>query len=103
MSQEFLKDLKKNYYDKKVKVTKEDINRIEHSTVDQAACDLWKIERMKRITASVVGGIAKMKKQTNRRGKVKEILYSTFRGSKATRYGHIMEAAATEDYEREQL
>lgn len=103
VSQELLQDLKKNYYDKQVKVTKDDISRIEQSTEDQAACDLWKAERMKRITASVVGGIAKMKKQTNRKGKVKEILYSTFRGSKATRYGHVMEDAAKEDYTREQL
>ena len=86
-----------------MEVSKEDISRIEHSTVDQAACDSWRDERMKRITASVAGSIAKMRKTTNRSGKVKEILYSTFQGSKATRYGHVMEDAAKEDYEKEQL
>ena len=103
ISPELLLDLKINYYVNQVEVSKEDISRIEHSTVDQAACDSWRDERMKRITASVAGSIAKMRKTTNRSGKVKEILYSTFQGSKATRYGHVMEDAAKEDYEKEQL
>ena len=51
--------------------------------MDQAASDSWRDEQMKRITASVAGSIAKMRKTTNRSGKVKEI-YSTFQGSKAT-------------------
>ena len=40
-----------------------------------------------RITASCVGGIAKMRKTTKRSKKVEELLYSTFR---ATIYGQVI-------------
>ena len=45
---------------------------------------------MKRMTASQVGGILKMKKTTRRSKKV-EILYSKFKGNCATMYGTNME------------
>ena len=44
-------------------------------------------ERRKRITASNVGSIAKMRKTTKRCNKVKSLLYSSFRGNQATQYG----------------
>ena len=46
---------------------------------------------MKRMTASQVGGILKMKKTTRRSKKVEEILYSKFKGNCATMYGTNME------------
>ena len=48
-------------------------------------------ERMKRVTASGVGGILKMRKTTKRSKKVEEMLYSKFRGNQATMYGTNME------------
>ena len=56
-------------------------------------------EREKRITASRVGGIAKMRKTTKRGKKVDQLLYSTFRGNEATRYGQEMEEQTRKDYE----
>ncbi len=44
-------------------------------------------ERRKRITASNVGSIAKMRKTTERCNKVKNLLYSSFRGNQETQYG----------------
>ena len=47
-------------------VTKEEADDIEVCTREQSDSDQWKKERSIRITASVVGGIAKMKKTTKR-------------------------------------
>ena len=38
--------------------------RSEKKTRDQAECDEWKSERRKRITASKVGGICKIREKT---------------------------------------
>ena len=59
-------------------------------------------EREKRITASRVGSIAKMRKTTKRSKKVKEMLYSIFRGNQATRYGQVMEDQTRQQYENYQ-
>ena len=53
---------------------------------------------MKRITVSKVGSIAKMKKTTKSSNRVKEMLYHTFHGNEATRYGILMEDVAQMDY-----
>ena len=55
----------------------------------------WNIKYRKRITASWVGAIAKMMKTTKQAKKVQELLYSTFKGSKAIHYGMKMAVDAT--------
>ena len=55
-------------------------------------------EQRKRITASNVGSVAKMKASTKRAKKVEQLLYSRFTGSKATRYGCTMEEVALREY-----
>ena len=98
ISPEILKEMKGTYFKAQVAVTKEEVVSIEEATRDQAGSDLWKKERLKRITASKVGSIVKMKKTTKRSSKVKEILYHTVRGNQATRYGILMEDVARMDY-----
>ncbi len=71
---------------------------MEEATRDQAGSDLWKKKRLKRIIASKVGSIVKMKKTTKRSSKVKEILYHTVCGNQATRYGILTEDVARMDY-----
>ena len=90
---DLLEELKNNF-------TKEDIDSIEWHTREQGASDLWKEERTRRLTASKVGGVAKMRKKTKRSGKVKELLYSTFNGNRATGYGCLMEEVAMQEYEK---
>ena len=97
ISPESLEQLKTSYFENKVVVT-EDARKIERETRDQADSDIWIIERRKRITASNVGGIAKMKKTTKRSFKVKGLLYSTFRGNQATQYGADMESVTVREY-----
>ena len=62
------------------------VNYVERHTLDQADDELWIVERRKRITASKVGSISKMRQTTKRSKKVEVILYSNFRGNVATRY-----------------
>ena len=48
-------------------VTEEEARDIERNTRDQAENEQWLLERKKRITASNVGGIAKMRKTTKKK------------------------------------
>ena len=98
VSPDILKEMKENYFKAQVAVTKQEAVAIEEATRGQAGSDVWKKERMKRITASKVGSIAKMKKTTKRSNRVKEMLYHTFHGNEATRYGILMEDVARMDY-----
>lgn len=90
--------MKKSFFEANIAVSKEEAAKIEAATRDQAGNEYWKQERKKRLTASRVGGISKMRKTTKRANKVKEFLYSTFRGNEATRYGMEMEEIARREY-----
>ena len=98
VSPEILAEMKKRYYETNVVVTKEEAVKIELDTREQASNDQWKAQRRKRLTASRVGGILKMRKTTSKAKKVQELLYSTFRGNEATRYGTLMENVARTKY-----
>ena len=78
VSPDILKEMKENYFKAQVAVTKQEAVAIEEATRGQAGSDVWKKERMKRITASKVGSIAKMKKTTKRSNRVKEMLTTLF-------------------------
>lgn len=71
VSPEFLQELKMGYYQTKVVVTKDEAEKIERSTREQASSEVWKSERRKRLTASKVAAIAKMRKTTKRSKKVR--------------------------------
>lgn len=94
---ETLEELKQSYYDTKVRVTKEEAIAIAHETAEQGN-DLWKHERKKRLTASTIGGIIKMRATTKKAKKVEYLLYSKFKGNKATMYGNVMEPVAQDEY-----
>ena len=102
ISPQSLDELKSSFYDTQVAITIEERENIEKKTRQQSGCTLWKEERLKRITASHTGSIAKMKKTTKRSNKVKELIYSTFRGNKATMYGMLMEDIAKQKYVAQQ-
>ena len=82
----------------KVVVTPETVNCIERHMLDQADNELWMVERQKRITASKVGSILKMRQTTKRSKKVEVILYSNFRGNVATCYGLDKEETTRHQY-----
>ena len=98
VSPEYLNEMKKSFYTAHVEVSTEQANNIEQDMQEQSRSELWTTERMKRITASRVGGILKMRKTTRRSKKVEEILYSKFKGNQATLYGQNMEETARQQY-----
>ncbi len=63
LSPKHLQELNSSFYATRVFVTQEERKQIEEQTRDQDNSDQWQQERRKRLTASVVGGIAKMKEK----------------------------------------
>ena len=79
ISPEHLTEMKALYYKGNVYVDAHKSTAIDLQTIEQSSSDLWREERRKRLTASVIGSIAKRK--TKKVGnKVKELLYSQFTG-----------------------
>lgn len=86
----FLESLLLNYEERKT---------LQINTTGQVNCNLWKAERHKRLTASSFGRVCKMRNSTPRAKTVISLLYSNFRGTKATRYGKEKEPIAIESLE----
>ena len=98
ISPETLEDLKTSFYSTKVTVTEEEAQNIAANTAAQGQSEEWAKERRKRLTASVVGGILKMKSVTKKSKKVESLLYSKFHGNRATMYGIEKVTEARNDY-----
>ena len=98
ISSDHLEELKDSCYRTNVCLTMEQAGKLEEETREQSGSEVWITERMKRITASRVGGILKMKKTTRRSKKVEGILYSKFKGNQATMYGTNMEETTRQQY-----
>ena len=101
--QNILEDLMKKYYEAHVQVSSSKAKGLESATKtqgegDDTASNIWKAERHKRITSSIVGQIAKRKSKTKVEKLVKLKLYSTFKGKTATRWGHEQEKHARQQY-----
>ncbi|KAL4084608.1 hypothetical protein QTP88_027539 [Uroleucon formosanum] len=87
---------KKILYLNTLKLTKEEIIALEKSTKRQHECEDWHRERKKRLTASVFGKICKLRKTTSRAKTIESLLYGTFQGNLATKYGVEHEEVAKE-------
>ncbi|XP_022173422.1 uncharacterized protein LOC111035906 [Myzus persicae] len=78
------------------------INRekLENETKDQSKSQLWYSERKKRITASNIGKICKMRQYTSCKKIVYDLLYSCINIKiKAIEYGRVMEIEAKKKFE----
>lgn len=71
----------------RLKLSQEDINKLERRTTEQSHCEEWKRERSYRLTASNFGKVCKLRKSTNRKNTIVSILYASqyFHGTTATR------------------
>ncbi|CAG9770188.1 unnamed protein product [Ceutorhynchus assimilis] len=91
-------------YDEKMKTflqeLEKDIGVVEVLTQDQRNAELWFQERKKRLTASNFGRIIKLRDTTNREKVVNNLLFSTFKGNFATKYGQDNEPNAIKDFEQ---
>ncbi|CAG9761285.1 unnamed protein product [Ceutorhynchus assimilis] len=90
---------KKNIFLKELEKSGEEIEKLEKETRGQSGNPLWKQERSLRLTASNFGTVCKMRKTTSCENSVKNLLYSKFMGSSATRYGTEKEPLAIKAYE----
>lgn len=73
---------------------------LEKETREQFKSQLWYLERRKRITASRVGKICKMRPYTSCKKTVHELLYGeTNLKIKAMEYGRVMESVAKQKFE----
>ncbi|CAI6360020.1 unnamed protein product [Macrosiphum euphorbiae] len=83
----------------KLKLTENEIWSLEDRTKRQHQCDEWHLERKKRLTASYFGKLCKLRESTSRVNIVNEMLFGTFKGNAATRYGIEHEMIAIEQLE----
>ena len=97
ISADQLKDMTQPYYRGNVVVSADEARAIEINTIAQSSCDLWREERRKRLTASNCGRICKTTQKTIP-NKVKDMLYSTFKGNKATEWGKMQESTTRQAY-----
>ncbi|XP_025190913.1 uncharacterized protein LOC112591340 [Melanaphis sacchari] len=74
--------------------------KLENETKDQSKSQLWYSERKKRITASNIGKICKMRQHTSCKKIVYDLLYSCINIKiKAIEYGRVMEIEAKKKFE----
>jgi len=85
----------KEYYQAKVKITEAAGEGIKLETISKGTGKVWLAERKKRLTASNVGSIAKRKAKTN---KVKHLLYTSFNGNMAIKWGLLQEEPTKTKY-----
>jgi len=76
------------------------IDELEKGTREQAKSQLWFLERRKRITASRVGKVCKMRPYTSCKKTVHELLYGELNYKiKSIEYGCVMEIVAKQKFE----
>lgn len=66
-------------------LTEEERNNLEINSRGQSLCNLWLVERKKRLTASNFGKICRLKPKTPCQKTVVQLLYTKFTGNAATR------------------
>ena len=97
-----LRELMVSYYNSNVKITESTAQKIAINTIDQGDGNsngqVWHEERRKRITSSSVGEIAKRRKTTKVNSIITKLLYSKFRGNRATDWGLLQEDVSRSEY-----
>ena len=97
-----LRELMASFYNTNVKITESTAQKIAINTIDQGDGDsngqVWHEERRKRITSSSVGEIAKRRKTTKVNSIITKLLYSKFRGNRATDWGLLQEDVSRSEY-----
>ena len=97
-----LKDLMIAYYNTHIVVNSNKAKVIELETAqqshDEVASHQWKARRRERITSSNAGTIAKRRATTPVKKLVHQLLYTSFHGNTATKWGLSQEEASYYDY-----
>lgn len=93
---EEFKKKKKEFF---ISLENADIKRIEEDTQNQTESEKWYYERKKRITASRLGQICKMRSNTSCENSVYNILYAANTHSMYLKYGQDTEPIARQKAE----
>ena len=101
--EDYLQRLIMNFYVANISVSPAKMLEVEATTRDQGmasefATNLWMAERRKRITASACGQIAKRRTTTKVANQVKALLYTSFKGTTATKWGSLQEPETQSAY-----
>lgn len=75
-------------------------NYIQAKTIGQGANQEWLKHRKIRLTASFFGQVCKLRPTTSCKNITKQLLYNTFKGNDATKYGNENEPVALKDAEK---
>ena len=84
---------------KSISLDRNERERLEGETRAQMLNKTWHAERWKRLTASSFGRICNLRKST-KKNVANDILFPSFKGSKATDWGNASEKTAISDYEK---
>lgn len=90
---------KKEEFQNDIKNSASNWDDIELKTRGQSSNNTWLQERQKRLTASWFGKISNLRPTTSCKNTVKAILYPSFTGNKATRFGLEHEEITIEQFE----
>lgn len=86
---------------KELKLSEKERQELQSKTIGQSRSQLWRQERLKRITASSFGRICKMKESTSCQKIVMSLLYSSNKRTPAMMYGIEKEPFALQQFENE--
>jgi len=97
-----LHDLMVSYYEANIKIEEPEAQKITINTTDQgtgeSGSQIWLEERRKRITSSNTGQIAKRKHNTKVNSIIRTLLYTRFKGNRATDWGLLQEDVSKSKY-----
>ena len=97
-----LQELSLQFYRTKIYITSIAMKRVELLTSrqgsDETATAIWKVERRLRITSSNVKSIVQRRPTTASAPLVQRLLYNSFKGNAATRYGLAQERVSSIKY-----
>ena len=97
-----LHDLMVSYYEANIKIKGPEAQKITINTTDQGNREtdnqIWLEECRKRITSSNTGQIAKRKHNTKVNSIIRTLLYTRFRGNRATDWGLLQEDVSKSKY-----
>ncbi|CAG2247842.1 unnamed protein product [Mytilus edulis] len=98
ISENELTKLKYKFLQNNIEITTSEIIQNEKDTKSQVCSEKWKNERKKRQTASNFGNVFKRKPSIKVTPLVLQLLYSNFKGNKATRIGLREERITIQEY-----
>ena len=101
LGKEELEKKMEKFLNEEIKISEDKIRKVEEKTRNQSQSKVWMTERKKRLTASNFGSIMKRRPNNKVGPIVRSLLYSKFKGNRATRLGLEKENITIQEYVEE--